>query len=142
MTQEEKKQMQLQCLLSLLAYDTIAQVTNNIEGESKPLVIDKPLTIDDVSAFLNNDVVVDIKPYLRPMSSMTIHERCEYEKILGYWECGPFEKNYDNVIDKKYNLNYKGISKAINWLNKNHFDYLKLIPIGLAIKAGNEMYGK
>lgn len=57
-----------------------------------------------------------IKPYLRPMSSMTEEqEKEEYE------------------ICKSYLIGYE--SKLIDFYHKNHFDYRGLIPMGLAIDA-------
>lgn len=59
-----------------------------------------------------------IKPYLRPMSSMTEEEHKEYEQWLPDGYC----------ID------------TIDWLNKNHFDYRGLIPMDLALEAPKDMY--
>lgn len=59
-----------------------------------------------------------IKPYLRPMLSMTEEELDEYESIKG-WK-------------KEYEL--------IDWLNKRHFDYRGLIEKGLALVAPDGMY--
>ena len=51
------------------------------------------------------------KPYLRPMSSMTDKERAYY-----------FAINEEIII-------------SINWLLENHFDFMGLIPKGLAIEV-------
>ena len=53
-----------------------------------------------------------VKPYLFPMSSMTEEQKREYFELL---QIGP--------------------ATGIDWLNKNHFDYRGLIPMGLAIDA-------
>lgn len=55
--------------------------------------------------------IVDIKPYLRPMSSMTEEERKEY------WDITSVSNH----------------CAAIDWLNAHHFDYRGLIPKGKAI---------
>jgi len=52
-----------------------------------------------------------IKPYLRPMSSMTEEEEEEYESLVAWHE------SYE----------------IVDWLNAHHFDYRGLIPLGLAI---------
>ena len=59
------------------------------------------------------------KPYLRPMSSMTVEEQKEYFEKWGLdgWNVDTFD-----------------------WLNKHHFDYRGLIPIGLALEALEKMY--
>lgn len=63
-----------------------------------------------------------IKPYLRPMSSMTEEEEEEYHSIQSdIWKpCGT--QYYDNW-------------RSIDWLNKNMFDYRGLIEKGLAIEV-------
>ena len=71
-----------------------------------------------------------VKPYLRPMSSMTEEEINEYRNIDN--------RSYSCPID------YAHIpaSDRIDWLNKKMFDYRGLIPKGLAIEAPKDMYGK
>ncbi len=64
---------------------------------------------------------LDIKPYLRPMSSMTDAEKREYQAFF----------NYDGV---EYPEEY------IDWLNAHYFDYRGLIERGLALKAPKGMY--
>ena len=78
-------------------------------------------------------MVEDIKPYLRPMSSMTEEEKEEFDDFCVIdefvWK-GNSEIGYKNqaII----------MSDAIDWLNKNHFDYRGLIEKGLAIKVTSE----
>lgn len=70
----------------------------------------------------------NIKPYLRPMSSMTEEERREYDKLIAKCIYDPeayFFDNYDRLYD---------------WLNSHHFDYRGLIDKSLAIVAPEEMY--
>lgn len=78
--------------------------------------------------------VEDFKPYLRPMSSMTEEERKEfvatqYEEVIEQYPCSaaPTEIKV---------LSYT--TKTFDWLNKKHFDYRGLIPMGLAIAAIDE----
>ena len=61
---------------------------------------------------------VQIKPYLRPMSSMTKDERKEYWSITS-------TSNH---------------CAAIDWLNSHYFDYRCLIEKGLALEAPADMY--
>ena len=63
--------------------------------------------------------IEDIKPYLRPMSSMTEEEKIDYQAFF----------NYDGV---EYPDEY------IDWLNKNMFDYRGLIEKSLAIAVTEE----
>lgn len=69
------------------------------------------------------------KPYLRLMSSMTEEEVIEFNNI-------PSTKNYQIVNgDLPWDVaNYK----QIDWLLKNHFDFIGLIPKGLAIEVTEE----
>lgn len=75
----------------------------------------------------------DIKPYLFPLSSMT-EEQCEEFRMVSGLDVdldsikrGEFSIIGDIAIDC--------IVDAIDWFNKNHFDYRELIPLGLAIDA-------
>lgn len=70
--------------------------------------------------------ILGIKPYLRPMSSMTEEERKEYKHIA------PGIVIEDGI--RLPNIN------QINWLNAHHFDYFGLIEKGLAIEALEGMY--
>lgn len=63
-----------------------------------------------------NDREEVIKPYLRPMSSMTEEEKEEYQKLR--WT----KLEHYTVI----------------WLLENHFDFMGLIPLGLAIEVTEE----
>lgn len=60
--------------------------------------------------------IIDIKPYLRSMSSMTEEEKEEYHKL-----CDSYYGIYFDSID------------SIDWLNKHHFDYRGLIKKNLAL---------
>ena len=67
-----------------------------------------------------------IKPYLRPMSSMTEEERKEYNEYIFHGaSIGPI-------------LNTATAYELIDWLNKHHFDYRGLIEKGLAIEVTEE----
>ena len=81
----------------------------------------------------------EIKPYLRPMSSMTEEEFYEYNYIR-------FSKikdriNYERVdVGKFHNVGIIPIKEYIDWLNAHHFDYRGLIEKGLALEAPKDMY--
>ena len=73
----------------------------------------------------------DIKPYLRPMSSMTEEEKKEFQACHCVYELHPdFQPMMCNLANE---LN------MFDWLNKHHFDYRGLIEKGLALEA-NEGY--
>ncbi|MBR5297255.1 MAG: hypothetical protein IKU29_05225, partial [Parabacteroides sp.] len=80
----------------------------------------------------------DIKPYLFPMSGMTEEQKQEFISVAGYErreeDCGRHsETYYYDMVGHERNF-YPNID-AIDWLNKNHFDYRGLIEKGLAIDA-------
>lgn len=68
--------------------------------------------------FTHTERVADMKPYLRPMESMTDDE---YEY---YWG----DNNFINLCDR------------FDWLNRRMFDYRDLIVQGLALTAPEDMY--
>lgn len=71
--------------------------------------------------------ISDIKPYLRPMSSMTEKEKLEV-------------KEYLNSIEGKL-IGFKARTIwVIDYLNSIHVDYRGLIPMRLALEAPKEMY--
>lgn len=78
-----------------------------------------------VSADNNGD---DIKPYLRPMSSMTEEEKKEVCKIEGRL----------NFLCKYIKLTFS--VDELDWLNAHHFDYRGLIDKELALEAPDGMY--
>ena len=63
--------------------------------------------------------IINCKPYLFPLSSMTDYQKSDYQFITERWMNDPSHS----------------ISDSIDWLNKNHFDYRGLIPMGFAIDA-------
>ena len=76
----------------------------------------------------------EIKPYLLPLSSMTIEKKGECPcgwSMIDAWIDGKIYLYEDEE------LNIDEIINMLDWLNKNHFDYRNLIPLGLAIDATN-----
>ena len=73
-----------------------------------------------------------IKPYLRPLFSMTEEEKRE---LMILW-------NEDFVGTKDTSYIYPCYTKTTAFYQSHHFDYMGLIPRGLAIEAGKEIYEK
>ena len=85
---------------------------------------------------LDDFVPIDcIKPYLRPMSSMSDDERKEYKSFIftqhHEWDGHGKSTDYVETDD---------VERYVTWLNAHHFDYRGLIPMGLAIEAPEDMY--
>ena len=79
--------------------------------------------------------ITEFKPYLFPMSSMTDEEKEELKQEhrkdeMLYVECLTKAAKGDNSMRGKVITHY-----AMDWCNKNHFDYRGLIEKGLAIDA-------
>ena len=114
MTQEER-QLLLKDLCGRLPYGVMGLIHNvNCDDYNISIVG------GDIDLFSRH--FMSIKPYLRPMSSMTEEERKEHNSHrLSKWST--YSEYCANVID---------------WLNAHHFDYRGLIDMGLAIKVTPE----
>lgn len=121
MTKEER-QLLFQDLSARLPHHVRVKVWLK-EGTAEEGILDLEHNYGDVlrDAFYYNEIK-DIKPFLRPMSSMTEGEREEYKKLSLI-----VVQNYDSVILPNMN--------EIDWLNAHHFDYRGLISKGLAIEV-------
>ena len=133
MTNEEKELL-LKDLCARLPYHTqcyckwLEKAPNGTSGcvqELSTFVIDEIEIMDDPQFKYQ---ICDVKPYLRPMSSMSAEENIEYQKRI-------------NVIqDIDRTLYWFDTVDSIDWLNANHFDYRGLIEKGLALEAPEGMY--
>ena len=70
------------------------------------------------------DNVLNIKPYLFPLSSMTEKEWEDYQKI-----------RMIDWVDRDINGTFINECSIVDWLNARHFDFRGLIEKGLAIDA-------
>ena len=89
-----------------------------------------------------------IKPYLRPMSSMTEEEKEElkdvctmYRTIFHNDPCSTREYFGIGVFNiSRYGTEFETNYEAIDLFNSHHLDYRGLIPMGLALEAPEGMY--
>ena len=85
-----------------------------------------------------------IKPYLRPMSSMTQEEIDEYDaeldKDMNIVMNGALDKDRHITSDGKHFSKNFVAHFGNDWLNSHHFDFRGLIEKGLAIEAPEDMY--
>lgn len=81
-----------------------------------------------------------VKPYLRPISSMTKDEKEELVDFgLAYWDNGKYtDEDGNTIIYGGKNFQLLPDIETYDWLNKNHFDYRGLIEKGLAIAVTEE----
>ena len=79
---------------------------------------------------------IRLKPYLRPMSSMTEEEKKEYYETLDKY----IHRLYSNSADFSEHTEYSWTIETFDFLNAHHFDYRDLISKGLAFEAPKDMY--
>ena len=95
---------------------------------------------NDCSIIISGCYYGDVKPYLRPMSSMTEEEEKEFNEIIGYKGVDVNGCTRCDNVHTMYGIYIPGISNLIDWLLAHHFDYRGLIPMGLALEAKEGMY--
>jgi len=124
MTQEEK-QLLLKDLCARLPYGFKYQVIydNRTPQSVKNIILDGDFTLFD------GWLVHEIKPYLRPMSSMTKDETRKYHELCDFDDC-------DYTGREMYFITVE----AIDYLTSIHVNYRNLIEKGLALKAPEGMY--
>ena len=124
MTQKDKELL-LKDLCARLPYGVKIQLTWWVMDDGT--YMNTTLEPDHIEQLLNNEVGntddTEIKPYLRPMSSMTDEEKLEYRKTQWVYQADYCAPEYFDDLE------------SYDWLNKNHFDYRGLIEKGLAIDA-------
>ena len=135
MTQEEK-QLLLKDLCARFIYGVIVRVYDIEHGDfdsyvdniSNTCIETRP--VEELTIDFNPYVfykLQEIKPYLRPMSSMTEEEIKEYEHLIAF-------------SGSSY-----GAANLVDWLNKKMFAYRNIdgknmFELGLALKAPKGMY--
>lgn len=76
-----------------------------------------------------------IKPYLRPLSSMTEEEFKMVCSMNALTDTELRDRiNFPNMFVKSYTV------ETFDLFNSHHFDYRGLIPMGLALEAPKDMY--
>ena len=123
MTQEDK-QLLLKDISARLPYGVIVEIISCGQENLKPWFGE--LSCKDLDCFIHDVAYKSIKPYLRPMSSMTEEEN----------------KRYDDILTKMYYHEKSTLGDISDYLNSIHVDYRGLIPKGLAIDVteGNNPY--
>lgn len=138
MTNEEK-QLLFKDLCARLPYGVKVQLCNlndyapivkGLLNDELYLQFDytRPIKNEDSTYNIIND---NVKPYLRPMSSMTAEEQQEFVLFHCVKLC-PIIITSMLTLDNESNI--------FNWLNEHHFDYRGLIEKGLALEAPEKMY--
>ena len=144
MTQEEKE-MLIKDLCGRLPYGVMVQVNDGLRGTYDRRLVqvfcDRLSCSVNVCNPLKECICIDsVKPYLRPLSSMTESEREELKAL-----CDKDLSEFAGHIMKGHGLSRDGLYmfdklRQLDWLNKNMFDYRDLIQKGFALEAPEGMY--
>ena len=142
---EQDKELLLKDLCARLPYGVKCTTTSTcwngiyeiIGYKDKRIYLDCPQYDEGDDEWL----IENIKPYLRPMSSMTVEEAEKLEQIaiktLGDFM---FEAEEDGGAIYHFSK-WKTISpEMFDYLNSIHIDYRGLIPMSLALPAPEGMY--
>ena len=121
---QEYKELLLKDLCARLPYKTIVQINGcgmwNLRGvdhDDSAELRDRVIVWygKNYPSSKNSFPIINCKPYLFPLSSMTEEQQINLTKFVANGING------ENIL--------------YDWYNKNHFDYRGLIPMGLAIDA-------
>lgn len=118
----------------LLLKDLSARLPDKVKVKSSRRTTVTVLTTDIINDFY---LGCDVKPYLRPLSSMTKEERDELKEM-----CADYLDELENaktVVDK-WKLDAKTSYLKSAFYNSHHLDWNGLIEKGLALKAPENMY--
>lgn len=137
MKKEEK--LLLQDLTSRLSFGVMCKYKNETCSTTKPLLLTDICRVKTKTGFIYWDCYFEdngrrgipveiVRPYLRPMSSMTKEEYEELKSVEPYYGLAPFEY----IGDWGPNI------EVLKWLNAHQFDYLGLIDLGMAIEVTEE----
>jgi hypothetical protein len=133
MTQEDKELLLLKDLCTRLPYGVKCHFKyGSADGDVTLDCIDNGVARFEYGWYGRVHVSIDadyIKPYLRPMSSMTEEEINEFHKL-----------RFIHVDYGSEPLQCVLSVNEIDWLNAHHFDYRGLIPMGLALEAPEGIY--
>ena len=137
MTQEEKELL-IKDLSSRLPYNCMVSIAEGgIDGIKWA---DLTLNAYLFYQIMEEDAWEYVKPYLRPLSSMTESEKEELKAL-----CDKDLSEFAGHLMKGHGLSRDGLYmfdklRQLDWLNKHHFDFRDLIPKGLALEAKEGMY--
>ena len=138
----EERQLLLQDLCARSLYGVVVEIRGSYEDGEKYI---RESEFDHSMIGYVYDEDVSIKPYLRPMSSMTEEEKRELhgrynvclDEILNTLILREHSKGY---WDEDTECSFVDYLWFIDWLNAHHFDYRGLIEKGLALEAPDGMY--
>ena len=125
--EQKNKELLLKDLCGRLPYGVkMNHIADNEVSPCTLIGIDRDYVILQGAGGYSYVPVEHYKPYLFPLSSMTDEQKKELQSLMA---------------QDSYGILYHTI-KSYDYLNKHHFDYRGLIPMGLGIDAsGLNIYG-
>lgn len=132
---KENKELLFKDLCARLPYNVICQVEFRENGKYNSKVMLLSGIFTDEAYFTTKGGSIysnEYKPYLFPLSSMTEKQEDEWYEVF----IDPLSKKLDRHTRQEY-LQFQADAQAfgIEYLLKNHFDYLGLIEKSLALDA-------
>lgn len=138
---QEEKEMLYKDLCSRLPYGVKCEVYGRIG------VLDEVTTFYGVGVTYSNGQdttcrIDECKPYLFPISGMTVEQRCKVQSLLPDNCTISFTNSKFEFYGEDYHeIKLEQFEKIFNLFNMWHLDYRGLIPMGLAKDAtGLNMY--
>ena len=145
---KREEELLLQDLTSRLSFGVMCEYKNETYSTTKPLLLTDICRVKTKTGFIywdcyfedngGQDIPVEIvRPYLRPLSSMTEEELKEIQKIN--WQFCK-SKNVECYVGAAYDryCSVYQMADILKYFNKHHFDYLGLIDLGMAIEVTKE----
>lgn len=120
----KEKNILLKDLCTRLPYGVIIEYNND------GCLFTRELGLGSLHDFMFDNA--ELKPYLRPMSSMTKEEKYTYRHMLG----ATLNSEGESIMF----VYVEDFPAVIDWLLAHHFDYRGLIEEGLALEAPEGMY--
>lgn len=145
MTQEEKELL-IKDLCTRLPYGVRVKELESIKELELYLtsIYHDTVQVETMTGGIMACSVEVIKPYLRPMSSMTEEELKELNEKYGdiayfFTQEEPYYHGLQAQHSDIGSIEISEFSEIYDWLNAHHFDYRGLIEKGLALEA-EDMY--
>lgn len=132
MTQEQKDLL-LKDLSARLPYRVKVQYEGNIFDIDYISPMYEEVRLDFADYYTID--ISEIKPYLRPLSSMSVEHRCKVQNLLPDNCEISFKNQKITFYGECNNIQLEQLEKVFNFFNLFHFDYRGLISMGLALDA-------
>lgn len=132
---QEEKDLLLADLSARLQYHVVLHFDDKVQQDDEYLYGFR----ENAGKYLINDAyyIEEVKPYLRPLSSMTDEERDILHGLASDMANDWFDAEDNlskNIVGCEYN------SKCVDFMNSRHLDHHGLIEKGLAMEATEGMY--